>query len=145
MVHVPYKGGGPMFTDVVGGQVPAIFSGVLPMLPFAKTGKLTLLAVATPQRLPQIPDVPTFAELGFPEVDVQVFFTMWLPAKTPAEIAATLQRAFAKTLADPEVRRKLEEQTLVVVGSNPEQLRSHFREKSAKWGDLVKSAGIALE
>lgn len=144
-VHVPYKGGGPMFTDVVGGQVPSIFSGALPMLPFAKAGKLNVLAVASPKRLPQLPDVPTFAEAGYADVDVQVFFSMWLPAKTPADVAAALQRAYLKALADPEVRRKLEEQTLVVVGSTPDQLRTHFREKAQQWGDLVKSANITLE
>ena len=144
-VHIPYKGGGPMFTDVVGGQVPSIFSGALPMLPFANSGKLKVLAVASSKRLPQLPDVPTFAEAGYPDVDVQVFFSMWLPAKTPADVVATISRAYQKALADPEVRRKLEEQTLVVVGSSPDQLRSHFREKSTQWGSMVKAAGIVLE
>jgi tripartite-type tricarboxylate transporter receptor subunit TctC len=145
LTHIPYKGGGPMVTDVVGGQVPVLFTGVLPMLPFIKSGKLKPIAVASPQRLAQLPDVPTFVESGFPDFEVQVFFSMFVPAKTPAEIGAALQQALTKTLADPELRKKLEEQTLVVVGSSPDQLRAHFAKESAKWGELIRTTGMVLE
>ncbi|MDB5848588.1 MAG: hypothetical protein JWP29_2340 [Rhodoferax sp.] len=145
MNHVPYKGGGAMITDVVSGQVPILFTGVLGPLPFLKTGKLKALAIGSRQRSPLLPDVPTVAEAGYPDFEAEVFFGMFLPAKVPAEVTATLSRVIAQTMADPEVRRKLEEQALVVVGSTPDQLRVHFRKETDKWGEIIRSSGVVLE
>jgi len=129
----------------VAGQVPVLFTGATALLPFVKSGRLKPLAVASPQRLPQLPDVPTFIESGFADFEVQVLFSIWLPAKTPPEVAARLGHAVQRALADREVRRKLEEQTLTVVGSTPEQLRVNYVNQFNKWGELIRASGIVLD
>jgi tripartite-type tricarboxylate transporter receptor subunit TctC len=143
--HIPYKGGGPMVADVVGGQVPLLITGTLATMPHVKAGKLKALAIGSRQRSPLMPDVPTFIESGFPDFEAEVFFSLFVPANVPAEVAPALTRALGKALADADTRRKLEEQALVVVGSNAEQLRTHFQKESKKWGDLIRSANIVLE
>jgi tripartite-type tricarboxylate transporter receptor subunit TctC len=145
MTHVPYKGGGPMVADVVGGQVPLLITGTLATLPQAKAGKLKPLAIAARQRSPLLPDVPTFIESGFPDFEAEVFFSMFVPANAPADVVPTLARALSRALADVETRRKLEEQALTVVGSSADALRSHFQRESRKWGELIRSANIVLE
>lgn len=143
--HIPYKGGGPMTADVVGGQVPLLITGTLATMPHVKAGKLKALAIGSRQRNPLMPDVPTFAEAGYPDVEAEVFFSLFVPAGVPAEVAPALARALAKTLSDPEVRRKLEEQALVVVGSTADELRAHFGRESKRWGDLIRAERIVLE
>lgn len=143
--HVPYKGGGPMMADVIGGQVPLMITGTLATLPHVKTGKLKALAIGSPGRNPLLPDVPTFAESGYPEFAAEVFFSLFVPANTPADVAPALLRALQKTLADPEVRKRLEEQALVVVGTDADALRTHFRREMSKWGEVIKTSGIILE
>jgi tripartite-type tricarboxylate transporter receptor subunit TctC len=145
MTHVPYKGGGPMVSEVIAGHVPLLITGALPTLPYLASGKLKALAISSKQRNPLLPNVPTFAEQGFPDFEVGVFFSFFLPSGTPPEASAALQRALAKTLADPEVRKKLEEQTLVVLGAGPEQLRTHFKNETVKWGELIRSTGVVIE
>ncbi|MDO9360247.1 MAG: tripartite tricarboxylate transporter substrate binding protein [Polaromonas sp.] len=145
MNHVPYKGGGSMITDVVSGQVPLLFTGALGPLPFLKTGKLKAIAIGSRARNPMLKDVPTFAESGYPEFEAEVFFGAFMPAKTPADVVATLSRSIAAAMANAEVRKKLEEQALTVVGSSPEQLRTHFSQETDKWGALIKSANLTLE
>lgn len=143
--HVPYKGGGAVITDVVSGQVPLLITGVLGPLPFLKDGKLKAIAIGSRQRSALLPNVPTFAESGYPKFEAEVFFGAFLPAKVPTEVAASLSRAMSIALADPEVRRKLSEQALTVVGSSPEQLRTHFAAETAKWADVIKTSGVVLE
>lgn len=145
LTHVPYKGGGPMITDVVGGQVPTLFTGVLGVLPFLKQGKLKAIAIGSKTRMASLPDVPTFAESGFPGFEAEVFFGAFLPARAPADAVRTLSSAFAQALHDPEVRRKLEEQALNVVGSTPDQLRARFRQDMDKWSALIRATGVTLE
>jgi tripartite-type tricarboxylate transporter receptor subunit TctC len=145
LIGIPYKGGGPMVADVVGGQVPLLITGTLATMPQAKSGKLKAIAIASRQRSPLMPEVPTFTEAGFPDVESEVFFSMFVPAGVPADVVPALTRALNRTLADPELRKKLEEQALTVVGSNPADLRSHFDRESRKWGDLIRAANIVLE
>lgn len=145
LTPIPYKGGGPMVADVVGGQVPLLITGTLATMPHVKGGKLKALAIGSRQRNPLMPDVPTFIESGFPDFEAEVFFSVFVPANVPADVVPAITRALSRTLADPETRRKLEEQALVVVGSSAEQLRGHFDRESKKWGDLIRSANIVLE
>ena len=143
--HIPYKGGGPMTADVVGGQVPLLITGTLATMPHVRAGRLKALAIGSRQRNPLMPDVPTFGEAGYPDVESEVFFSLFVPAGVPPDVAPALARALARTLADPEVRRKLEEQALVVVGSSADELRAHFARESKRWGDLIRAERIVLE
>ena len=142
---IPYKGGGPMVTDVVGGQVPLLITGALGVLPFLKAGKLKPLAIGSPKRLPLVPDVPTFIESGYPNFESEVFFSVFVPSKVPDDVVQVLLKAIQQATGNAEVRKKLEEQALVVVGSTPAQLQAHFRKESAKWGEVIRSSGIVLE
>lgn len=145
LTAVPYKGGGPMLADVVGGQVPLLFTGTLATLQHARTGKLKPIAIAAPRRSPILPDVPTFGEAGFPDVVSEVFFSVFVPAGVPADVVPALTRAINRALSDPEVRRKIEEQAVSVVGSTAAELRAHFDRESKKWGELIRAANIVLE
>ncbi|MDB5743056.1 MAG: tripartite tricarboxylate transporter substrate binding protein [Polaromonas sp.] len=145
MNHVPYKGGGAVITDVVSGQVPLLFTGVLGPLPFLKSGKLKAIAIGSRQRSPQLPDVPTFAESGYPDFEAEVFFGAFLPAKVPQNVVDVMSSAINAAMADPDVRKKLGEQALSAVGSTPQQLESHFAKETAKWAGVIKSSGVTLE
>lgn len=143
--HVPYKGGGAVITDVVSGQVPMLFTGVLGPLPFLKSGKLKAIAIGSRERSPLLPNVATFAESGYPDFVAEVFFGAFLPAKVPQNIVDAMSKAMTTAMADPEVKKKLGEQALDVVGSTPEQLGSHFAKETAKWAGVIKSSGVTLE
>lgn len=143
--HIPYKGGGAMVTDVIGGQVPLLITGTLATLPHIKAGKLKPLAIGSPKRSSLLPDVPTFIESGYPGFESEVFFSLFVPATTPPEVSLALQKAMQVALADPDVKRKLEEQAMVVIGGNGEALNSYFKREMAKWSEVIKAAKITLE
>jgi tripartite-type tricarboxylate transporter receptor subunit TctC len=141
VAHIPYKGSAPAVTDLVGGQVQFSFENLPPAQAFIKAGKLRMLAQATLQRMPGIPDVPTMQELGYPGFDCSAFFGVMAPAGTPASIVQRLNIEINKALANPEVRERLLAQGAIPVGGTPEALTEHIRKESVKWGKIIKDSG----
>jgi len=123
LVHVPYKGAGPALNDALAGQVQVLFDNLPSSLPSIQAGRLRALAIASEKRVPALPDVPTYAELGYPLLNDPSWFGLVGPAKLPPAIAARLHAALVKTLAQPETLKRLETAAAVPVGNSPEQFR----------------------
>jgi tripartite-type tricarboxylate transporter receptor subunit TctC len=145
MTHVPYKGASQAALGVAGGDVPVAFQGIATVASLARGGKLKLIGVATPARMPQFPDVPTVAESGLPGFYFNSWFTIMAPVGTPREIINRLHAEIVKALADPDVRAKFEDQGLTLRGTTPEELGVATREQLAKYAKLMKEAGIKAE
>jgi len=146
LLHIPYKGGGPATTDVVGGQVPLLIISIPAAIGFAKSGKLRPIAVTTLKRSPAAPDVPTVAEaLSMPDFEVDSWFAVFAPAKTPANIVGRLQQEIARVVRIPEVRQKLLEQGADGVGNTSAELDQIVKSELRKWTVLIQQAGIKLE
>jgi tripartite-type tricarboxylate transporter receptor subunit TctC len=144
MTHVPYKGGAPMMTDMIGGQVNVMFVSAPQAIPQAKAGRIKALAIGSPRRIPQLPDTPTVAE-SLPGFAAQSWVGMLAPAGTPRDIVARLHAEAAKALADPEVRGKLAAQGFEVVGSAPEEFLAFARAESEKWAKVIRDYGVRVE
>jgi tripartite-type tricarboxylate transporter receptor subunit TctC len=144
MTHVPYKGGAPMMTDMIGGQVNVMFVSAPQAIPQAKAGRIKALAIGSPRRIPQLPDTPTVAE-SLPGFAAQSWVGMLAPAGTPRDIVARLHGEVAKALADPEVRGKLAAQGFEVVGSAPEEFLAFARAESEKWAKVIRDYGVRVE
>ena len=147
IVHVPYKGGaGAATTAVLAGEVSSTMVTVASFIPHAKTGKLRVLAVVAPTRVPQLPDVPTFAESGFPELTVGSWQGMYLPAGAPKPVVQKLFGAMVKVLADPwVVERFTLGGALVLPSPSPEAFAKFMKEQNALWAQTVKAIGVAGE
>jgi tripartite-type tricarboxylate transporter receptor subunit TctC len=144
LVHVPYKGSGPSFQDLLGGHVSMTFDSLVQSLPYIKSGKLKALAVLGKMRSPLLPEVPTVAET-VPGYDLTNWFGLVAPAATPREIIAKLNEDWAKVLLNPEVRTKLSGMGADVVGNKPEEFGAFMKAETAKWAKLVKEAHIRAE
>ena len=145
MVHVPYKGAAPALADVIGGQVNLGFKTALSALPSMQAGRLKPIAVAATRRLPQIPNVPTMAEAGFPDFEVSSWNGLMAPAKTPPAIVAKLHREVVRILQLPDVRERFATQAAEPVGSTPEEFRAYIRSEIDRWGTVARTANIVLE
>jgi tripartite-type tricarboxylate transporter receptor subunit TctC len=145
MLHVPYKGGGPSMIDLIGGQVPMLFTNQDHALPQVQAGKVRAIAVASLKRNPAYPDVPTVAEQGLPGFAAVSWFGLSAPAKTPPEIVRRLHEETVKALAQPEFRSKLEQVGFVVVGNTPAEFSAFVASEVEKWGKVVKTAGATVD
>lgn len=145
MTHIPYRGGGPAVTDVIAGQVPLLWVSIPAAAQFVKTGKLKALAVSTVKRSAVFPDVPTMAESGFKDFEVDSWYAMFVPASTPKPIIERLNKAALKVLAQPEVKEKLLSQGAEAVGDSPSQLGAVVKKEIAKWKQVVKAANIKVD
>ena len=145
MVHIPYRGGGPAIIDVMAGQVPMLWVAIPAAANFVKNGKLRALAVSTVKRSPLLPDVPTMAELGFKDFEVDSWYAMFVPAKTPQPIIDILHKATVKVLAEPAVKDRLIAQGAEAVGSTPAQLGAIVSSELVKWKKVTKDAGIKAD
>ena len=141
LVHVPYKGAGPVMPDLIGGHVPMFFSGMPPAMPHVKAGKLRALAVTTTRRSPAAPDVPTMSEAGVPGFDISNWFAYFVPSGTPAEVIARLNSEINRGLRQPDVREKLASVGAETVGTSPGELAKFVRSESEKFARLVKLSG----
>jgi len=141
-VHVPYRGAAPAITDLLGGQVIAMFADAPVLLPQIQAGKLKALAVAAAQRNPVLPDVPTLVEQGYAGMDADNWYGLLAPAKTPPAIVARLNAALRAALADADVKQKLVKTGAVPTPSTPEEFARFLRDELARWGKVIREKGI---
>ena len=145
VTHIPYSGGGPALRDTVGGQVEIIFDNVPSALPHVKAGRLIPLAVAAPQRLAAMPDVPTFKELGLEPVNRMAYYGIYGPKGLPKEVVDKVNAAVRKSLEDPAVRKRIEDTGSFVVANSPEQFATQMAEELAVYKKVVETAKLKLE
>jgi len=142
LVSVPYKGGGPAVIDLIAGQVQVYFSTIPAALAQVQAGRLRGIAVTSTKRVNLIPDVPTVAESGLPGFEVVGWFGIFAPAATPKPIIARLNKEIAAILKTPEIQKRFAGEGLIPGGGTPEELGAFLRAELAKWGALIKEAGI---
>ena len=145
MVHIPYRGAAPALTDLAGGQISAMMVDLAAGAGVIKGGKVRPLAVANPTRLAQLPDVPTFAELGFKGVEAAAQVGIVAPADTPADVVAALQKQVAAVIAQPAVRQKLVDFGIEPVASTPQQYADLIKSETVRWHQLIKAQKITLD
>jgi len=143
--HVPYKGGGLAARDLVGGQVHMLFTNMSTMAPFIKAGRLRGLGLSGDKRSPVLPEVPTMAQAGFPQLDMGTWFALLAPAGTPAGIVAQLNKEIVKVVGLPDVRQQLANQGVEPSASSPEEAGAFLRKDVARWGKIIKDAGVSLD
>ncbi|MDP3799412.1 MAG: tripartite tricarboxylate transporter substrate binding protein [Polaromonas sp.] len=145
MTHVPYKGATQAAMGVAGNEVHAAFQGIATVNSLVRADKVRLIGVTTPRRMPQFADVPTVSESGLPGFEFNSWFALMAPAGTPKAIVQTLHSEISRALADPEVREKLIAQGLTPRGTSPDELAGDMRAQLARYGALIKQAGITAE
>jgi tripartite-type tricarboxylate transporter receptor subunit TctC len=145
LLHVPYKGSGPLTTDLLGGQIQMSFDTITPVLPHIKAGKLRALAVTTGKRSAALPDVPTLDEAGLKGFDLGTWFGLLAPAGTPTPIVERLSQEVARIVARPDFRKKLEDIGANPVGNTSAQMARQIKEDTERYAKLVKDAKVTLE
>jgi tripartite-type tricarboxylate transporter receptor subunit TctC len=143
--HVPYRGGGPTVTALLGGEIPLAFETMLALQPHVRAGTLRALAITSPQRSAIMPEIPTTAEAGFPSMVADNSYALFAPAGTPAPILAQLHDATVAALRLPDVRDRLREQGAEVVGNSPTELAAYVAAEIPKWAALARQAGVKPE
>ncbi|MEO8203804.1 MAG: tripartite tricarboxylate transporter substrate binding protein [Betaproteobacteria bacterium] len=141
LVHVPYKGAGPAVIDMVGGQVQMGFTALPSSIQHARAGRLRPIAVTSAKRSDAAPELPTFTELGYPALDLVVWYAALFPARTPPEIVARMSAEINRAVNAPDVKAKLLEQGVESVGTNPEQLARFMQSESARYGKIIRDTG----
>jgi len=145
LVHVPFGGGGQAVVATVAGNTPISFGAMAPAVPLIKDGKLRALAVTGMARSPTLPDIPTMAEAGFPEVEGATWTAVVVPAGTPKEIIAKLHRIIVDSLTQPDVKERLAAMAYVPIANSPEACTEFFKAEIAKWSKVIKDAGLHAE
>ena len=144
MVHVPYKGAGPMRSDLLGGQIKVAVDALPQNLAFRRTGQLRLLAVTAARRVAQAPELPTVVELGHPELVAENFVGVSAPAGLPPAVEQALLRALNQVLALPDLRAKLEAQGFELESRSPEAFAAFIQEQAERWAPVVRASGAKL-
>lgn len=144
MVHVPYKGGGPAVQDVVGGQIPLVYSTLVSVLPLIKSGKLKALGITEATRFSAAPDIPTVAET-VPGFEMSAWLAFMGPPGMPEPVVKTLSQSIIKALRTPDVTTKLEEAGLLVVASTPQEFDAQLRATYASRGELIRKANLKID
>jgi tripartite-type tricarboxylate transporter receptor subunit TctC len=142
MEHVPYRGGGPAMTDLIGGQIPILFDVLSGAASFIKAGSARALAVTTRERSPSFPDIPTIAESGLPGYETYTWNAVFGPAGLPGPIVEHLGQLLREVMAEPEIRHRLQELSAEPVGSSPADLAAQVKAELAKWEPVVLAAGL---
>jgi len=145
LLHVPYKGGGPAIADLIGGQVDMMFDTAASAMPHVRSGKLRALAIATPKRHPDFPDLPTFAEQGLPNYSINSWYSLHAPAGTPREIVQRLHVEVVEVLRMPDVIERLKTLNAEPGGMAPAEFDAFVRAELERYGQVIRKAGIKLE
>jgi len=145
VTHIPYKGAGPAAAAVVAGEPPIGSLAVTAPMPFIKSGQLRAIAISSATRHRLLPDVPTFKELGYPEIEEYTWVGFFAPAGTPPDVVQKLNDAMNRVLRMPDVRERLEALTFEPIGGTPQQFAEYVRSEVAKWAVVVKETGAKLE
>ncbi|HWM42178.1 MAG TPA: tripartite tricarboxylate transporter substrate binding protein [Burkholderiales bacterium] len=143
--HVPYKGGGPAVIDVLGGQIPLVFTAIASAQQYVRTGRLAAIGVPSAKRSAALPDVPTFQESGLAGFDVNSWVGIFAPAKTPPAVIARLHKELSAVLQAPFVRERYATLGIEPVGNTPEEFAAQVRADLARWEKVVKEANVKLE
>jgi tripartite-type tricarboxylate transporter receptor subunit TctC len=145
LLHVPYKGSAPALTDLMGGQIQAMFDTVASCLPHLQAGKLKALAVATAKRSSALPDVPTLSESGLTGFDIATWFGLMAPAGTPADVVAKLQHEVVAALGTEDLKKQLAAAGAEPVGSTAEQMAQQIRAEVQRFAALAQKINLELE
>jgi len=144
-VHVPYKGGAPALQELMGGQVQVMMALAPEAMPLVKSGKLRAVAAATTQRIPAYPDLPTVNESGLKDFDLSFWYAFMAPAATPPDVLAKLNKSIDAILQEKDVRARLAEMSLDVVGGAPSRVSERIKADGAKWKKVIDDAGIKVD
>jgi len=145
LVHVPFSGGGTAVEATVGNHTPISFGAMAPAVPLIQAGQLRALAVTGKGRSPTLPDIPTMAEAGFPEVEGATWTAIAAPAGTPKDIVTRLNKLIVAGLTDDGIKQKLAAMAYVPIGDTPDQCEAFFKSEMDKWGKVIKEAGLKAE
>jgi tripartite-type tricarboxylate transporter receptor subunit TctC len=145
ILHVPYKGSGPIVTDLIGGQIDMSFDTITPVLPHIKSGKLRPLAVTTAKRSSALPDVPTLDEAGLKGFNIGTWFGVLAPVATPKDIVVKLNAEMVKVIRSPEFGKRMEEIGAEVVGNTSDQMATQIKDETEKFARVVKEGKVTIE
>lgn len=143
--HVPYRGSGPATTDLIAGRIDIFFDNLPSILPHIRAGAVRPMAAVSAARLPELPDLPTFAEQGVEGMAIDSWFGFLAPMRTPQPTVAALNAAFGRALQNETVRKRMQELGVVPLGGSPEDMDRHMRAEVARWTEVVRRQGIRAE
>jgi tripartite-type tricarboxylate transporter receptor subunit TctC len=145
ITHIPYRGAGPALNDTVSGQVPMTFDNIPSALPFILSGRLVPIVVAAPQRMPQLPNVPTFKEIGLEPVNRMAYYGIYGPKGLPREVVDKVNAGVRKALEDPVVKKRIEDTGSIIIANTPEQFAAQIKAEYEVYKKVVESAHLRLD